>query len=99
MAQAPSYRVRTEMLRSFTEPTAWLDVGAGHGHFCQVARQIWTDTAFDGLDQSVSVEQAQRRGWIHHGYRGELIGLAGELTDRYGMVSMYITLDTPGTVR
>ena len=31
-------------------PAKWLDVGTGHGHFCEVARTVFPDTAFDGLD-------------------------------------------------
>lgn len=86
--QVPSFLGRAEMLRPFTTPKAWLDVGTGHGHFCQFARKVWSKTVFDGLDQSGSVEEAQRRGWLHRGYRGEFVRLADELTDRYDVVSM-----------
>src|SRR5437763_9307414 len=44
--QSQSYRGRAEMLKRFTTPRAWLDVGAGHGHFCRLAREIWPDTVF-----------------------------------------------------
>jgi SAM-dependent methyltransferase len=88
-----SYQGRADMLKSFTTPKAWLDVGAGHGHFCKHAREVWPDTVFDGLDQSVSVEEAQRRGWIDHGYRGEFIALTNELAGRYDVVSMHHYLE------
>ena len=88
-----SYRGRIDMLKPFTTPRAWLDVGAGYGHFCRLAREAWPDAVFDGLDQSVSVEQAQQRGWIDHGYRGEFPALAGELAGRYDVVSMHHYLE------
>jgi SAM-dependent methyltransferase len=88
-----SYRGRVDMLKPFTTPKAWLDVGAGYGHFCRLAREVWPDTVFDGLDQSVSVEDAQRRGWIDHCYRGEFVALADELADRYDVVSMHHYLE------
>lgn len=88
-----SYRGRVDMLKPFTTPRAWLDVGAGYGHFCRLAREVWPDSAFDGLDQSAGIEEAQRRGWIDHGYRGEFVALAGELTGRYDVVSMHHYLE------
>jgi SAM-dependent methyltransferase len=81
------------MLRPFTTPKAWLDVGAGYGHFCQVARKVWPDTVFDALDQSASVEEAQRRSWAHRGYRGNFVTLADELSGRYDVVSMHHYLE------
>jgi hypothetical protein len=81
------------MLKRFTTPRAWLDVGAGHGHFCRLAREIWPDTTFDGLDQSAGIEEAERRGWIDHGYRGEFVARAGELAGQYDVVSMHHYLE------
>jgi SAM-dependent methyltransferase len=92
-AAGRSYRGRIDMLKPFTTPRAWLDVGAGHGHFCRLAREVWPDTTFDGLDQSASIEEAQRRGWIDRGYRGEFVALAGELAGRYDVVSMHHYLE------
>jgi SAM-dependent methyltransferase len=92
-AAGQSYRGRIDMLKPFTTPKAWLDVGTGHGHFCRLAREVWPNTEFDGLDQSVSVEEAQRRGWIDHGYRGEFVALADELAGRYDVVSMHHYLE------
>lgn len=89
----PSHQGRVDILKRFTTPRAWLDVGAGRGHFCRLAREVWPDTVFDGLDQSVSVEEAQQRGWIDHGYRGKFIALASELTDRYDVISMHHYLE------
>jgi hypothetical protein len=92
-AGAQSYRGRADLLKRFTTPRAWLDVGAGHGHFCRQAREVWPDTVFDGLDQSASVEEAQRRGWIDHSYQGEFVALAAVLADRYDVVSMHHYLE------
>jgi SAM-dependent methyltransferase len=91
--QAPNCRGRAEMLRPFTAPKAWLDVGTGYGHFCQFARKVWPDTVFDGLDLGGSVEEAQRRGWVHHAYRGEFVALADELAGRYDVLSMHHYLE------
>lgn len=88
-----SYRQRAEMPKPFTTPRAWLDVGTGHGHFCKLARELWPDTVFTGLDQSASVEEAQRSGWIDHGYRGAFTDLTDELADRYDVISMHHYLE------
>ncbi len=88
-----SYRGRAEILRPFTTPRTWLDVGTGYGHFCQAAREVWPDTVFDGLDQSSGVEEAQRRGWIDHSYRGEFVALSDELAGRYDVISMHHYLE------
>ncbi|HEX6403115.1 MAG TPA: class I SAM-dependent methyltransferase [Pseudonocardiaceae bacterium] len=92
-ASGQSYRGRIDMLKPFTTPTAWLDVGAGYGHFCKVARETWPSAVFDGLDQSVGAEVARRRGWIDHSYLGEFPRLADELAGRYDVVSMHHYLE------
>ncbi|HEX6524784.1 MAG TPA: class I SAM-dependent methyltransferase [Streptosporangiaceae bacterium] len=88
-----SYRARARMLEAFTTPKAWLDVGAGHGHFCAMAREIWPETVFDGLDQGAGIEEAERRGWIATAYRGMFPDQADELTGRYDVVSMHHYLE------
>ena len=88
-----AYTGRAEMVRPFTTPRAWLDVGAGHGHFCNLARDSWPDTAFDGLDMSESIEEAARRRWVGQGHRGMFPDLAGELAGRYDVVSMHHYLE------
>jgi SAM-dependent methyltransferase len=87
------YRQRAEMPKTFTTPKAWLDVGTGYGHFCKLAREVWPDTVFDGLDQSDSVAEAQRLGWIDHGYLGTFPDLADELAGRYDVISMHHYLE------
>ena len=88
-----SYRGRARMPEPFTTPKAWLDVGAGHAHFCATAREIWPDTVFDGLDQGAGIEEAERRGWIATAHRGMFPELAGELAGRYDVVSMHHYLE------
>ncbi|GAA2428251.1 hypothetical protein GCM10010191_46570 [Actinomadura vinacea] len=90
---APHYRDRARMLRGHATPEAWLDVGGGHGHFCNAARDIWPETRFDALDMSSSVEEAERQGWIDRGHRGLFPSLADELAGAYDVVSMHHYLE------
>lgn len=83
-----SYRRRAQMVAAVTTPVSWLDVGTGGGHFCNVARDVLPGTAFDGLDLSSQVEEAQRRGWVGRGYRGTFPGLSADLIGRYDVISM-----------
>lgn len=82
------HRGRARLLEGRAEPKRWLDVGAGNGHFCLVARDVWPDTVFDGIDVSDRIEAAERRRWIDHGYRGRLADVADQLAGRYDVVSM-----------
>ncbi len=83
-----SYRARARMLEPFTTPKAWLDVGAGQGHFCAVAGEVWPEAVFDGPDQGAGIEEAERRGWIATAYRQMFPDLADELAGRYDVISM-----------
>ena len=85
------YRARAEMVARFTQPKRWLDVGAGHGHFCCFARGLLPETRFEGLDLSESIEQAVRRRWVDRGIRGLFPEVAPELAakdESYDVVSM-----------
>jgi hypothetical protein len=93
VTEGESYLGRAHMVKPFTTPKAWLDVGAGHGHFCATAQQVWPDTIFDGLDMGAEIETAQRRGWIATGYRGMFPELAADLAGRYDVVSMHHYLE------
>lgn len=83
-----AYLSRARVLAGRLEPTRWLDVGAGHGHFCCAARQVWPKTTFDGLDFSASIDEAIQRRWVDTGYRGLFPELAPQLTGAYDVVSM-----------
>ncbi|MEJ8639344.1 class I SAM-dependent methyltransferase [Streptomyces sp. MS2.AVA.5] len=88
-----SYRARAAMLQPFGTPTAWLDVGTGHGHFCDSARDVWPGTRFDGLDMSPAVREAEVRGWVAAAHQGQFPELATGLVDRYDTVSMFHYLE------
>ena len=92
-ATSQSYVDRAEMVRGQAEPGRWLDVGAGHGHFCLVARDVWPDTTFDGLDLSDSIDEAARRGWVDTGYHGLFPDMASDLAGAYDVVSMHHYLE------
>lgn len=93
LTAAEAYRGRARMMQRVTTPKAWLDVGAGHGHFCAIASTLLPDTVFDGLDQGAVIEDAERRGWIATAHRGMFPDLAGELAGRYDVVSMHHYLE------
>ncbi|MFG2617241.1 methyltransferase domain-containing protein [Streptomyces sp. NPDC048507] len=88
-----AYRGRARMLRPHADPATWLDVGTGHGHFCNAARAVWPDTRFDGLDMGEGVREAERRGWVETGYQGQFPEFAGKLAGQYEVVSMYHYLE------
>ncbi|GAA3960726.1 hypothetical protein GCM10023085_49000 [Actinomadura viridis] len=90
---APHYRDRARMLRGHAVPKAWLDVGGGHGHFCNAARDVWPRTRFDALDMSVSITEAENRGWIDGGHLGHFPDHADKLAGAYDVVSMHHYLE------
>ncbi|MFG2989010.1 methyltransferase domain-containing protein [Streptomyces sp. NPDC048257] len=88
-----AYRGRAEMLLPHADPASWLDVGTGHGHFCNAARDVWPRTRFDGLDMGDGVREAERRGWVETGYLGQFPEFASKLVGQYEVVSMYHYLE------
>jgi SAM-dependent methyltransferase len=91
-ATTATYEARAALLEG-TSPGRWLDVGAGHGHFCLVAQGVLPGTEFEGLDQADSIEEAERRGWVSTGHRGFLPDLAPSLAGRFDVVSMHHYLE------
>ncbi|WP_019632755.1 class I SAM-dependent methyltransferase [Actinomadura atramentaria] len=89
----PHYRARAEMLRGHAVPRAWLDVGGGHGHFCNAARDIWPGTRFDALDFGSGIIEAERRGWVDLAHYGQFPDLADKLAGTYDVVSMHHYLE------
>jgi len=88
-----SYRERAQMVvaAAGATPRRWLDVGAGHGHFCCLARELLPGTRFDGLDLSESVDEGVRRRWLDRAIRGlfpEVAPGLAEAGERYDVVSM-----------
>ena len=90
---ATTYRSRAEALRPFGEPKSWLDVGTGHGYFCNVAGEVWPQARFDGLDISEGVKLAEHRGWVERGYQGSFVDLAPDMAGAYDVVSMFHYLE------
>jgi SAM-dependent methyltransferase len=88
-----AYRGRAAFAKSYAAPRTWLDVGTGHGHFCEHARGVWPDTTFDGLDLSDGVRLAEEHGRIARGHRGLFVDLAHDMVDRYDLVSMFHYLE------
>ncbi|TKA10426.1 class I SAM-dependent methyltransferase [Actinacidiphila oryziradicis] len=88
------YRQRAESLLPFASaPKNWLDVGTGHGHFCESARTVYPGTAFDGLDFTDGAELAERAGRVERGFRGSFVELAPEVAGNYDVVSMFHYLE------
>lgn len=87
-ASDQSYRQRIAMLRNYSHPKNWLDVGGGHGHFALIAKHLMPQTQFDVLDLSESVEIAFKRGWIHQGIRGLFPEMVASLQGKYDGISM-----------
>ena len=87
------YTSRVEALtRDGSKPRRWLDLGCGYGHFSLAAKRVLPATRFEGLDQSDSVEIAERRGWIDRAWKmstAELVA-AGETFD---LVSLFHYLE------
>lgn len=89
-----TYRGRAESLLPFTTvPEHWLDVGTGHGHFCEAARGVFPATAFDGLDFTDGAELAERAGRVRRGYRGSFVDVAPSMAGGYDVVSMFHYLE------
>ncbi|MFJ1968787.1 class I SAM-dependent methyltransferase [Streptomyces sp. NPDC087903] len=88
------YEQRAAALLPFvSSPKNWLDVGTGHGHFCESAATVHPGTVFDGLDFTDGAELAERAGRVERGYRGSFPELAGELAGSYDVVSMFHYLE------
>jgi ubiquinone/menaquinone biosynthesis C-methylase UbiE len=85
------YVARAKMVGALHTPRRWLDVGAGHGHFCCVARDVFREARFDGLDLAESIDVAARKGWVDRAHRGLFPEVAQALAaagDHYDVVSM-----------
>ncbi|MFE3324322.1 class I SAM-dependent methyltransferase [Streptomyces sp. NPDC059176] len=92
--RSKSYRRRAESVRPYVgNAKNWLDVGTGHGHFCEAARSVFPAVTFDGLDRSDGAELAERAGRVEHGYRGSFTESTPPITGEYDVVSMFHYLE------
>ena len=84
------YLARAKMMEGQPTPSRWLDVGGGHGHFCLLAREVFPDAKFDGLDLSSSVIDAEKKGWTNRSYCGLFPDLADAIAENnhYDVISM-----------
>ncbi|GAA5702349.1 methyltransferase [Streptomyces avermitilis] len=89
------HRTAAHAMLSIPEPESWLDVGTGHGHFPESAREIHPYTAFDGLDPTPRVERARAAGRVEEAHRGHLTDpeIIQRLRARYDVVSMFHHLE------
>lgn len=85
------HRATAYKLSALPEPESWLDVGTGHGHFPEAAKEFFPYTSFDGLDPTARVEQAQLEERIEEAHRGYLMtpGTAARLRARYDVITMF----------
>ncbi|MFI9391650.1 class I SAM-dependent methyltransferase [Streptomyces bauhiniae] len=85
-----SHRATARALTGLADPESWLDVGTGHGHFPEAAREFFPYTSFDGLDPTARVERALAEGRVEEAHRGLLTtpGVTDRLRARYDVVSM-----------
>ena len=88
-----SYRGRVDLVAAHARPKRWLDVGAGHGHFCLIASDVLPETRFDGLDLSEGILEAERRQWIERAHVGLFPDVADDLRGAYDVVSMHHYLE------
>lgn len=89
--QTKDFERRVAMVRAYASPATWLDVGAGHGHFCCYASGLLPETKFDGLDLNEGIEEAERRRWVRRALRGLFPQVATTLSaqrESYDVVSM-----------
>ena len=87
-AEGQPYGPRADFVLDHGRPSSWLDVGCGHGHFCQAIKERLPAAKVDGLDLSDGVEDARRRGWLDEAHTGLFPEMAQELAGTYDVVSM-----------
>lgn len=74
-------------------PSLWLDVGGGYGHFCETARAVFPHTQFHCTDASNGIDDGLAYGRIAAGYKESLEALGARYAERYDVVSMYHYLE------
>lgn len=93
-ARTGSYRRRARAVAAVEpQPSLWLDVGTGYGHFCETARTVFPDTRFHGIDASEGIDDGLKSGRIHAAFKESLDVLSTRYTECYDVVSMYHYLE------
>ncbi|MEU5309651.1 class I SAM-dependent methyltransferase [Streptomyces sp. NPDC021562] len=89
------HRAAVRAMPALHEPESWLDIGTGHAHFPDTARELLPYTSFDGLDPTVRVLTARAEGRVEEGHCGHLTSppLLARLRGRYDVVSMFRHLE------
>ncbi len=87
------YLSRAKMLKGIQEPTEWLDVGGGHGHFALVASQLYRDSSFYLLDLGDSVKDAEDYGWAKAAFDGNFESYSFKLANNFDTLSMFHYLE------
>lgn len=89
------HRGAARALLPYPEPESWLDVGTGHGHFPETAREIHPYTSFDGLDPTPRIQRAWEAGRVEEAHQGLLTDpeITARLRARYDVVSMFHHLE------
>ncbi|GAA3796769.1 class I SAM-dependent methyltransferase [Streptomyces chiangmaiensis] len=92
---ARRHRAAARAMLPFPEPESWLDIGTGHGHFPEAAKEIHPYTSFDGLDATRRVQRARAAGRIEEAHHGRLTDpeILARLRSRYDVVSMFHHLE------
>lgn len=95
-----TYRQRARAVSPIEkDPALWLDVGAGYGHFCESAQEVFPRTRFHGSDSSEGIDDALRSGRVIEAFREPLSALSQRLEGRYDVVSMYHYLEHTASPR
>lgn len=89
----PAYRARVKLLDERARPERWLDVGAGHGHFCRDARALLPHTKFWGLDRNAELPNARQRGWVDEALDVSVFEAAEKYPGEFDVVSLFHYLE------
>lgn len=83
-------RATARAMLPFPEPESWLDVGTGHAHFPEAAKEVFAYTSFDGVDPTPRVTRARVAGRVEEAHIGRLSSpeITTRLRARYDVVSM-----------
>ena len=79
---------RAALVDGLAQPTRWLDVGTGHGHFPMMAKEVWPTPASRGSTRATASTRRPPRV-DGRSPRGQLTEVAVGLPDSFDVVSMF----------